>query len=268
MVGIASVPFAGDDDGAVVHETRDVVDVPVGVVALDARPQPEDLVHAQEGLDALLDLLPREPGIAVGVEKDGLGREDLSEAVLLDRSALENHARLEARQAEGLRDADGNLVVLLVGSELVPPSVEPPVRHREISGSTVFDEERTVVAAPDIVVGMVEEFDPFADRPGGEDLAPDRVVPRGRSVDADGFVPTDGRGDLREDRLHPGQGFGPAVGMAGGPGKPDGGLWFPLGGHAVAEGFGGFGDGRNEPGHGTFSPYSQASSPARSICGA
>ena len=235
VIRIGAVGLAGDHDGGVVHEAGDVVDVAVGVVSFDPRAEPEDLVHAEVGFDAFFDLAAGEIGIAVGIEEDGLGREHLAEAVLLDRAAFEDHAGLEARQTEGVGDVDGDLVVELVRTEFVAPSVETPVGDGEGSGVAVFHEERSVVAAPDVVVGMIVELDLIGGGAGSEDLPTDLLVTPGRGIDAHGFVAADCGGDFGEDGFDLREGLGPAIRMTRRPRKPDRGLWGPFSGHSVAE---------------------------------
>jgi len=58
------VPFADEDQGLAVHETADVVDVAVGVIAHGSFAQPENIGHPQVLFQRGFDLFFAEAGIA------------------------------------------------------------------------------------------------------------------------------------------------------------------------------------------------------------
>ena len=69
VVLILRVALDADHDRPLVDEAREIVDVPVGVVAGDALAEPDDVPLSVEALQVFLDLLAREIGIAVLVQQ-------------------------------------------------------------------------------------------------------------------------------------------------------------------------------------------------------
>lgn len=131
----------------------------VGVIALDAFFKPEDFFHAEGVAEFLFGLLAGEVGVAVGVEQDGFGGEQLAASVDLDGSAFEDHAALVAGEVEGVCDFSGDGVVEIPWAEFSAPCVELPVSDGDFVGDGVFDKDGAVVAAPDVVVGVVVEVE-------------------------------------------------------------------------------------------------------------
>ena len=79
-------------------EAREVVDVAVGVVALDAVAEPEDLARRRSVSRSTRSMSARvSVRVAVRVQQALLGREQRAFAVDVDRAALEHHARLAKR---------------------------------------------------------------------------------------------------------------------------------------------------------------------------
>ena len=70
-------------------------------------------------------------GIAVGIEEDGLGGEELAASVDLDCAAFEDHSAFETGQAEGGGDAFGYCVVEIPGAEFPAPCIEFPIGDGE-----------------------------------------------------------------------------------------------------------------------------------------
>jgi hypothetical protein len=126
-------------------------------------------------------------GVAVGVEEDGFGGEELTVAVDFDGAAFEDHAAKETAEAEGLGDGGGDGVVEVPGWEFSAPGVEFPVGDGDFTGLVMFDEDGAVISAPDVVVGMVEELDVFGDGFGAVAEGGDGWVVGTGGVDADGF---------------------------------------------------------------------------------
>ena len=95
-----------------------------------------------------------------------------------------------------------------------------------------------MVAAPDVVVRVVEEFEVRGVRFRVVTGGGDGGVGCAGGIDTDGLVAGNGGGDFRE--FIPDQCVlrsTPMAGIGDGPGEPGGGLWSPLGGHGVT-GFG------------------------------
>ena len=64
MVGVSRIGLLGESDRRLVDEAGQIVDVPVGVVAGDPAPQPEDLSDPEVGRQAPLDLLAGQARVA------------------------------------------------------------------------------------------------------------------------------------------------------------------------------------------------------------
>ena len=170
----------------------------IGVVADDALLEPEDVGDAEAFAEFLLDRRAVELRVAVGIEQDRFGREQLATAIHFDGAALKDHVTIEASHAERCGDARGDGVVEIPRWELAAPGVEFPIGHRDFAARVMFYKNRPMVAAPDIVVRMIEQLHAFRHgfrtAAGGDDRC---VVFDGR-VDAHNFMTRNGGGDLGE----------------------------------------------------------------------
>ena len=132
----------------------------VGVVAVDALRQPEDVGDAEAVAQPLRSTVgaARSIGIPIRVEQHGFGGEQLAVAVHFDRTAFEHQPPLERPGVEGLGDAAGMALSRSQG-ETSAPGVEKPVGDATSPVRAVFREDRSVIAAPDVVGRMIEERD-------------------------------------------------------------------------------------------------------------
>lgn len=156
MIGRCRVRFHAGEYGILVGEAREVVDVAIGVVAFDSFFEPKDFGNTKFVTQQLFGLFAGEMGIAVGVEEDRLGGEQLAASVDFDGSAFEDHAAFEDRKMEGGCDVRGDGVVEVPWFKFSTPCVEFPIGDGDFPGGFVFDEDGAVVSAPDVVVGMRE----------------------------------------------------------------------------------------------------------------
>ena len=147
-------------------EGADVVDVPVGVAVLDQpEPEPDDPLGAQLLPQLGLDLLAREPRVAVLLEQALLGRDQRPGAVDADRAALEHEVGgVAARHAELGEHARGELRVLVVGDVLLAPAVEAEL-DPGAAAVLVADEDRARVARPRVVERQLDDVDAGAAQP-------------------------------------------------------------------------------------------------------
>ena len=93
VVPVGGAGFLDEDEGPGVHESADVVDVAVGVVAGDPAPEPEHVGDAQPVAHGRLEALAPQAGVAdllPGGEVALLGREQRAPAVDLDAAAFED----------------------------------------------------------------------------------------------------------------------------------------------------------------------------------
>ena len=70
VVSVVLVFFHDRNNGGAIHKAREVVDVPVGVVALDPFAQPEEMAYAEVVAQVLLDRGDgRESGLRFGLSR-------------------------------------------------------------------------------------------------------------------------------------------------------------------------------------------------------
>src|SRR5260370_7746365 len=69
VICVVAILFDHGDHFCFRNETRQIVDVPVGVVALDATAKPENLTDPEKIAQPFLDLLTREIWISVLIKK-------------------------------------------------------------------------------------------------------------------------------------------------------------------------------------------------------
>jgi hypothetical protein len=135
-VGVVAVTTVRDDQGARADEAADVVDVSVGVVARDARAEPQDLADAEVARQGALDAAPAEAWVArlQRLEEALFGRDEGAAAVHVDGAAFEHQvAASGARQPtgqteEGGHDATETAIVPVI--RVLRPAIEAPVHER------------------------------------------------------------------------------------------------------------------------------------------
>ena len=221
-------PDAGDLAGR--DETRDVVDVPVRLVRVDAVLDPQHLLAAEVVADHLLDLFFALIGVAALREQAHLGRQHRTLAVDVDRAALEHEALCAvAVHVRDLADLARDLVVLVPG-EIQPvdepaPGVELPV-HRAKTALVVHKERRPAVAHPRVVALELHDADIF-----GELGARVLILAHG-CADRDLFKSCDGLGNIRKGLLRGLSAVAPVV-VSLGPEHPHALLGLKFGGHAI-----------------------------------
>lgn len=235
-VGVGLFGLDHADHGVFTDEADDVIDVAVGVVAFDAFFEPDDVGHAEHGLEFFLDLglVARFAAVAVGIEQDGLGGEEQAFAVGFDGTALKNHVGGEALHFQGSRRLFRDQVVEFIG-ELAAPGVELPVGDGELAGFVVLDKNRAVVAAPNVVGAVLVDVHLAEIALVVGDAEADVHVAEHRCIDAHALVAGDGAGDLPKLVLQFVKGLRAAL-LVGGPRKPDCLLRFEFSGEVVVLG--------------------------------
>ncbi len=147
------------DDAARRHEAGDIVDVPVGVIVLQAFVDPDDLARAERlakcGFGDLLG-----PAVAVGIEQRLARRQDRALAVMIDGAAFEHEVEAADGLARKARDvvADRRVVGKIV---FAAPAVGREAKSGEAVGRHRKDRSR--VAQPDIAVLRGNELGGLAD---------------------------------------------------------------------------------------------------------
>ena len=167
VVAVVFVALDSGDDGVGGDETAQVVDMTVGVVAVDAVTQPDDIVQSIVVAQITLDVGLRQLGVAVGIEQARGGGEHIADAVEVDAASLHDDARVEGLHAHALGDKGGDLVVE-VGGVLAAPSVIVPVDDGTTARLFAVEEERrAVVATPCVVGGELVELEIDHEGAGG-----------------------------------------------------------------------------------------------------
>ena len=151
------------------HEPRDVVNVPVRVVADTAFAKPDRVLHPEPFREDLFVVLPSKAGIADLdiTQQPFLGYEEQPLAVDLDTAAFEDYAlagvragRLLASEAgEARHEATHFDVVLPV--RILRPTVERPVQKHDVACG-VDDTCRRRVTQPHSIRGHQMKRDPVA----------------------------------------------------------------------------------------------------------
>ena len=104
VIDVARIFFADEHEGFGVHETADVVNVAVGVVADGAVEEPQDIFHAEIFFEGVVVLRPGHAGVAdldFWMQITFLGGEQRAAPVQLDAAAF-NHKIAEC----GVRSAE------------------------------------------------------------------------------------------------------------------------------------------------------------------
>ena len=111
---------------------------------------PHDLLDPEVGAQPLLDLVPRQRGVAAGVKQALLGGDQRALAVHRDRAALEHQVGREPLDPEPGQQRPVHRVVAVIGSELLTPAVEAEV-HPGAAAVGRGDDDRPAVAHPGVV---------------------------------------------------------------------------------------------------------------------
>ena len=234
VVRVALVGLDHGDETVGFVETRDVVDMAIGVVTDDAIAHPQHLRNAEVVLEVLLDLLARKVRVAVFIEQALLAGEEQALAIHLDGATFEDHVVFETAQLELLCDERRDGVVEIVGRVFAAPSGVHPIGDGELTGLGILDEDRTVIAAPRVIRRVIVEgnLGQIGARFGDE--RPSAFLKRLGDVDAHLFEAADLRNNASEHIRNRAELPRPR-GAFMRPREPDGGLRSPLGGHAKAE---------------------------------
>src|SRR5690606_6538029 len=130
MVGIIRIIGPGQQHLPGLHETAEVVHVAIGLIAVEALGQPDDTLHPEMVAERLLDLVPRQVRVAVGIEATLLGSDQGARAVHMDSPTLQ-HETLGAITRATLRAEYlvGYLIIQIPGG--IQPAVKtaPGVEH-------------------------------------------------------------------------------------------------------------------------------------------
>jgi len=149
--GVGARVGARGHHGARRHEPAAVVDVPVGVIRLDAAREPDHASRAEPAREPLLHLRARaRRGLAVGMEQTRLGGDDRAGAVAVDRATLEDEAGFRARIAGEVCDRSADLAIQIPRRILSPPRIEAEPECERIA-RIALDEGRPAVAQPRVV---------------------------------------------------------------------------------------------------------------------
>jgi len=231
VVDVVGIVLESSHDGGWVHETGEVVDVTIGIIAGDAVAEPEDVGDAEIIAKILLDLRLGELGIAIRVQQNRGGGQERACAIGVDGAALQHDARTEDIETEQLGDPLGDGIVIVVKPVLVAVGVVTPVDDGEIVAAG--DEDGAVIAAPGFIGrdAMIEDVRlVFTDGAAGDGF--DGVV---ADINMDRLVRGEGADDLAECGKNLVVAIRETDAIGPGPTEPRGRVGSPFGGHAVAE---------------------------------
>ena len=165
VVRVPLVGAGGVDNGLVVAEAGERIDMSVGIVPLKGG----DLQHIHsvrmQGLPDRLGegmytcLTPTE--ISIGVQQDRRGGEDQSLSIALHSTALEDIVVAgDPPDVFGKNRELGRHLIVPVGGKLKPPGVEGIVHHCPLA-SVIDDGERRVVAHPGVIERHLQHCQPM-----------------------------------------------------------------------------------------------------------
>ena len=211
-------------------EARDIVNVPVRLIRVDAVLDPQHLFAAKVVEQHFFNLFFRFVRVAPRGEQAHFRRQHRALAVDVNGAALEHEALCAvAVHIRDLADLARDLIVLVPG-EIQPvdepaPGVELPV-HRAKTALVVHKERRPAVAHPRVVALELHDADIF-----GELGARVLILAHG-CADRDLFKFCDGLGNIRKGLLRGLAAVAPVV-VSLGPEHPHALLGFKFGGHAI-----------------------------------
>lgn len=198
IIGILLILLNNRHNSVGTIKPGDVINVPIRVIADNSVMQPKDPVDPEILPKIFLDLLAPQTRIPVLVQEAGFRGQQLSRAVDFNRAALQHHRDGEPPEAEGIRDAPRNPVVVIKWRILFPPSVVLPVGDRYFTGFVIFNKDRSVIATPTVIDWMIKQFNPAEVRPRGTQQLESRRLTGFLAVDPHLFETRNHRGDLRE----------------------------------------------------------------------
>src|SRR5690606_4037842 len=141
-------------------ETAEVVHVAIGLIAVEALGQPDDTLHPEMVAERLLDLVPLQVRVAVGIEQTLLGSDQGALAVHMDSPTLQ-HETLGAitRATLHAEYLVGYLIIQIPGgiqpAVKTAPGVEHPV-HTTQPALAVDDEGRSGIPNPGIIAADLD----------------------------------------------------------------------------------------------------------------
>ena len=136
-------------------ETGEVVHVAVGVVALDAVAEPDDLLHSEPASRRRASISSRErSGLRFGLRRQLSVVMSAPSPVHVDRAALEHEVpAIEYLEAKASADLGRHVVVVVAGRVFPSPGIVAEVDDSEARRLLAAQEDRPVVAAPWLVCG-------------------------------------------------------------------------------------------------------------------
>lgn len=169
-IRIFPVGGIGDQNAVSLEKARQIIDMPVGIVAGETLFEPEHGIDRQTIAQCRFHALWRNGTVAVGVEQNRLGRHQLAGSVGFDGPTLQHEIEDEPAQAELLRDPGGNAVVPLILRKFTPPGIETPVGEAKLTPVLAEQKERPIITNPNIVGLIVVAFDPLHATSGGKQI--------------------------------------------------------------------------------------------------
>ena len=248
MIGIAPVGLPRGHHAAGRDESRELVDVAVGVVAGEFAADPEHAVDAQAFAEHLLEPRPCHARVAGGILDAAMVDQQRAFAVGLDRAPFEHEPALEDPQAQPPADRSCQPRVVVPRRILAAPGVPLPAdggrpgRLADPLSGFRHEKHRPRVAQPGVVGGEVDEFHiaDAAEPPAGQ------VEHRAGGHHLHRFVAGEQPRDLLEHRRDLGEVAEPGR-LAMRPGKPGGRMRLPFGREPVAKRGGTVGSGHALP---------------------
>ena len=151
------------ENSPLVNEPRDLINMPVGVVANNTMSwQPDDVFRLKPGRKHFCHALNRRAGIAIWIEQATGCRQNRPGPIPFNRAAFKDQFRPQSFDPECSTDATGGKFVEIPGRIFSAPRIVVPVDDDLFAGRlrsfSTIQEYRTVIATPRIVDGDIVQL--------------------------------------------------------------------------------------------------------------
>ena len=174
----------------------------VGVVALNAIAEPENLAHPEKVAQPLFNFGARAVWIAVLIKKARFAGEERACAVHFDRAAFQNHPRIKNRGFQDLGHARRHDFIEIERRIFISPCVVIPIDDREFWIDIARQKSRAVIAAPGLVRRDFVIGDALLMRELIEDRARFSFMRAVANINANGFRVDKGPDHFAQCRQH------------------------------------------------------------------
>ena len=160
VVGVFGVGLDYGYDRAWRNKAGDIVDMSVGIVALQAIVEPNHFSNAQPPRESFFNIGPTERWIPVGVQQALLGRQQGSLSIGIQGATFQNKVVGDPRNVEHPTGGRGNHVIEIPRPVFFTPAIKNKIVRYSLGSFCVAakDENRATIANPSIVARDRQNF--------------------------------------------------------------------------------------------------------------